>query len=68
METKLKRRRISAGYTQSELSEASGVNIKSLTNYEQDPKKLNSASVSSIIKLADCLGCHVEDLVDRSVM
>lgn len=63
--SKLKTKRISRGFTQSELAEASGINVRSLSCYEQDPNKLSKASVSAVIKLADCLGCTVEDIVDR---
>lgn len=68
VESKLKKRRLAYGYTQMELAKQTGINIKSLTNYEQDNSKLNKASVSTIVKLADCLGCTVEDLIDRSCL
>ena len=68
MDSKLKSRRIASGYTQSQLSEASGVNIKSIALYEQNPDRLSKASVMSVIRIADCLGCSVEDIIDRSLM
>ena len=64
-ESKLKRLRIAAGFTQEQLSEISGVNIKSLASYEQTNEKLAKASVKTVIKLADSLGCTVEDLIER---
>lgn len=64
-ESKLKKMRLAAGFTQEELSESSGVNIKSLASYEQSEEKLAKACVHTVMKLADCLGCTVEDLIDR---
>ena len=64
-ESKLKRIRIANGFTQEQLAEIAGVNIKSLASYEQADEKLSKASVATVIKLADSLGCTVEDLIDR---
>lgn len=62
--SKLKKARIARNFTQEELSTLSNVNIKSLASYEQNPDKLASASVSTVMKLADSLNCEVEDLVN----
>lgn len=64
----LKKMRISKGYTQESLSELSGVNIKSIASYEQNIDKFNSASVSTVYKLADALGCEMEDLLNRNTI
>ncbi len=65
--SKLKKARISKGYTQESLSELSGVNIKSIASYEQNPEKLNAASVSTVGKLADSLGCEIEDIINKDI-
>lgn len=65
IESKLKKARIIQGFTQESLSELSGVNIKSIASYEQNPVKLNAASVSTVIKLADSLGCEIEDIINK---
>ena len=62
--SKLKKARISKGFTQEALSELSEVNIKSIASYEQNPAKLNAASVSTVSKLADALGCDIEDVIN----
>ena len=64
IKSKLKKARIVQGYTQDVLSELSGVNIKSIASYEQNPGKLNSASVSTVKKLADALGREIEDIIN----
>lgn len=64
----LKKIRIIKGFTQESLSDLSGVNIKSIASYEQNPSKLSSASVSTIYKLADSLGCEIEDLLNKDTI
>ena len=63
--SKLKRMRIASGMTQSELSELSGINIKSIAAYEQTPEKINKASVESVYNLADCLACDIKDIIQE---
>ena len=59
----LKRFRKMAGYTQKELSEQSGVTLRSIQQYEQGKKKLHKASAETIHALARSLGCHMENLL-----
>ncbi len=66
--SKLKKARICKGYTQENLSELSGVNIKSIAAYEQNPAKLSTASISTVMKLADCLGVEVLDIVNKDTI
>ena len=66
--SKLKRIRVANGMTQSELSELSGINIKSIASYEQSPEKINHASVESVYILSDCLNCTIEDLVEKDFL
>ena len=61
--SKLKKARICKGYTQESLAELSGVNIKSIAAYEQNPAKLSNASVNTILKLCDSLGVDIEDII-----
>ena len=51
------------GMTQAELSEAAGVNIRTLQQYEVGTKSLNKAAAESIISLAHVLNCRVEELI-----
>lgn len=66
--SKLKKARICKGYTQESLSELSGVNIKSIAAYEQTPSKLTNASLSTVLKLCDCLGVEIEDIVNMETI
>lgn len=63
--SKLKKIRLSKGFTQNDVAELSGVNIKSIAVYEQEPERINKASIETVIRLAESLGCDIEDLIDR---
>jgi DNA-binding XRE family transcriptional regulator len=63
--SKLKRQRIYRGFTQETLADLSNVNIKSIAAYEQNPEKLSAASTATVYKLADSLGCNIEDLINK---
>ena len=43
-------------------------NIKSIAVYEQIPEKMNKASLESAANLADCLGCTIEDLLEKDYL
>ena len=64
----LKRQRISKGLTQEGLAELANVNIKSIASYEQNPQKLTSASAGTVYKLADALGCDIEDILNNETI
>lgn len=60
----LKGRRMRAGLTQKELSEAAGISIKTLQDYESGRYNFNGAAASTVKKIAEALGCRMEDLID----
>lgn len=64
-ETNLKRIRCTYGCTQAELSERSGVSLRSIQMYEQRNKNINKANVDTIYRLAKVLGCAMEDLIEK---
>lgn len=49
--------------TQRELAQMSGVNFRSLQDYEQGHKKLVSANGDTLLRLSTVLGCSVEELL-----
>lgn len=49
--------------TQRELAQRSGVNFRSLQDYEQGHKKIASASGDILLRLSTVLGCSVEELL-----
>jgi DNA-binding XRE family transcriptional regulator len=64
MNSELKKARYISGHTQESLSESSGVNIKSIASYEQDPEKLSVASYKTVKSLADSLGMDTDDIIN----
>ena len=64
--TKLQTVRKASGMSQRELSEKSGISLRSIQQYEQKAKDINKAAVDSILALANALGCKVEDLIENA--
>ena len=64
VEPNLRRLRRAAGCSQAELAQRSGVNIRNIQLYEQRVQDINRASAESLARLAQCLSCSIEDLMD----
>lgn len=62
--TRLKTIRKARGFTQQELSEASGVTLRMIQLYEQRRNNINEASAASVLSLANALGCQPSDLME----
>lgn len=60
----LKFMRESKGMTQAELAEKAGVNLRMVQNYEQGFKDINKATVLTVLRLAEALGCDVYDILN----
>ena len=52
------------GLSQSQLSDKSGVNLKTLQYYEQGYKDINKAKAITLYKLAQVLEVNIEDLLN----
>ena len=52
------------GYTQAKLAEKSGVNLRTLQQYEVGDKDINKAAAGSVIALAKVLHCEPEELLE----
>ena len=62
--TRLQTQRKIFGYTQRELAEKVGVNLRTLQQYEIRAKDINKAAGATLLSLAKILGCRVEDLLE----
>ena len=62
--TRLQARRKQCGLSQKKLSDESGVNLRTLQQYEVGAKDINKASVTNLLALAKVLSCDVEDLLE----
>lgn len=52
------------GLSQSQLADKSGVNRSLIQFYEQGVRDINKAQGQTLKKLAQALGCAMEDLID----
>lgn len=64
-ETNLKLRRQQAGLSQRELSELSGVPLRTIQQYEQRQKSINKAQAEYLVMLSRILCCTVDDLMEK---
>lgn len=55
------------GYSQSMLAKKSGVNLRTLQQYESGAKDINKASATTLKSLADTLGVRLEDLMEPGI-
>lgn len=62
--TKLKTLRNICGYSQKELAAKSGVNLRTLQEYDNRGMDINRATGSTLVALSKALGCRVEDLLE----
>ena len=63
----LKEIRLRKGLSQSELSEASGVNLRIIQYYEQGANDINKAQGITLYKIARALNCKIEDLLEIEI-
>lgn len=61
----LKQMREKAGLSQRELSDASGVPIRTIQQYEQRQKDIRRAAFETVLRLADALHCSPEQCAGR---
>ena len=64
-ETNLKALRQRADLSQRELSEQSGVPLRTIQQYEQRQKSINKAQAEYLLMLARALCCDMEDLLEK---
>ena len=64
-ETNLKALRQRSGLSQRELSEQSGVPLRTIQQYEQRQKSINKAQAEYLLMLARTLCCDMEDLLEK---
>ncbi len=62
--SKLHTIRKARGFTQQQLSDASGVALRMVQLYEQKQNDLSKAQANVVISLSKALGCEPEDLID----
>ena len=62
---KLKVVRLSKGLTQKALSERSGVNLRTIQDYESNGGQvIDKANLRTLLNLAKALGCNIKDILE----
>lgn len=61
----LKDMREKKGISQSQLSKASGINVRTIQHYEQGSKDINGAKLNTLISLAEALDCKIYDILSN---
>ena len=64
-DTALKSWRVKREFSQKDLSDESGVSLRSIQQYEQRQKNINNAKLTTVLSLAKTLGCTPEDLYEK---
>lgn len=62
--TRLQMQRKISGYSQRELAEKVGMNLRTLQQYEIRAKDINKAAGATLLTLSRALGCRMEDLLE----
>lgn len=60
----LKELRLKNNLTQAQLAKLSGLNLRTLQDYEQQKKDINCAKAITVYKLAKVLNCNFEDILN----
>lgn len=64
-DTNLKIKRINVGLSQSELAKQANIPLRTIQQYEQRQKDINSAKTSTLLALSKALYCDVLDLYEK---
>lgn len=64
---KLKKKRMEAGLSQSQLAEKAGLNVRTLQHYEQEcsPKIFDNARIDTILKVCNALDCKFDEIIEN---
>lgn len=65
MTKKLKEMRQAKGFSQAQLAEKTGINVRTLQHYEQGSKIFDNARIDTILKVCIALGCNLEDIIEN---
>lgn len=61
---KLQEKRKSAGLSQSQLAKKAGVKKRAIQCYEIGERDINKANATTLKRLADTLGCRMDELLE----
>ena len=67
-DSKLRKMRLASGLKQKDIAQLTGINVKTICQYEMDPAKINKASIESLAKISDAIGCDIMDIVETKYL
>ena len=67
-DTRLKKKRMNCGLSQSQLSAESGVSLRQIQLFEQRQRNINNASAMTLFQLSKPLHCRMEDLIELNTV
>lgn len=62
--SKLKEIREKKNMSQTQLAKLSGINLRTIQDYEQDKRSINKAQLATVYALAQTLDCTMEELIE----
>ena len=62
--TNLQKIRKAAGLSQSQLSKAAGVSVRTIQALESGARDINKLAVITAVQIARVLGCRIEDILE----
>lgn len=62
---KLKELRRARGFSQIQLAEKTGLNVRTIQHYEQGSKNFDHARLDTILRVCIALDCKLEDIVEN---
>ena len=62
---KLKELRRARGFSQIQLAEKTGLNVRTIQHYEQSSKNFDHARIDTILRVCIALDCKLEDILEN---
>lgn len=62
---KLKELRRARGFSQIQLAEKTGLNVRTIQHYEQGSKNFDHARIDTILRVCIALDCKLEDILEN---
>ena len=61
--TRLQKARLEAGMSQSQLAAKAGISLRTLQHYEIGDRDIRKAAIETGLRIADALGCNINDIL-----
>ena len=62
--SRLQEMRLKAKLSQSQLAEKTAVSLSTIQKWERGARDINRAAAEDVLRIADTLGCRIEDILE----